>query len=121
MVLSSVGGFPEIAERGAAALVPPEDPEQPVKLALRIQRQGNRSIYGDITVTYISNGGESREVGRVQSVPVYTSITTRFFELPLTPPDDVELKAGRLEIVYEQSAFDRRKEPVVSKGKLDLP
>ena len=27
MVLSSVGGFPEIAERGAAKLVPPEDPE----------------------------------------------------------------------------------------------
>jgi glycosyltransferase involved in cell wall biosynthesis len=27
IVLSSVGGFPEIAERGAAALVPPEDPD----------------------------------------------------------------------------------------------
>jgi glycosyltransferase involved in cell wall biosynthesis len=27
MVLSSVGGFPEIAERGAAALVPSEDPD----------------------------------------------------------------------------------------------
>src|SRR6185312_6375342 len=27
LVLSSVGGFPEIAERGAARLVPPEDPE----------------------------------------------------------------------------------------------
>jgi glycosyltransferase involved in cell wall biosynthesis len=26
LVLSSVGGFPEIAERGAARLVPPEDP-----------------------------------------------------------------------------------------------
>jgi glycosyltransferase involved in cell wall biosynthesis len=27
IVLSSVGGFPEIAEQGAARLVPPEDPE----------------------------------------------------------------------------------------------
>jgi glycosyltransferase involved in cell wall biosynthesis len=27
LVLSSVGGFPEIADQGAAALVPPEDPE----------------------------------------------------------------------------------------------
>jgi glycosyltransferase involved in cell wall biosynthesis len=27
LVLSSVGGFPEIAERGAARLVPPEDPD----------------------------------------------------------------------------------------------
>jgi len=27
LLLSSVGGFPEIAERGAARLVPPEDPE----------------------------------------------------------------------------------------------
>jgi glycosyltransferase involved in cell wall biosynthesis len=27
LVLSAVGGFPEIAERGAARLVPPEDPE----------------------------------------------------------------------------------------------
>ena len=27
LVLSSVGGFPEIAEQGAARLVPPEDPE----------------------------------------------------------------------------------------------
>ena len=27
LVLSSVGGFPEIAEQGAARLVPPEDPD----------------------------------------------------------------------------------------------
>jgi glycosyltransferase involved in cell wall biosynthesis len=26
LVLSAVGGFPEVAERGAARLVPPEDP-----------------------------------------------------------------------------------------------
>ena len=29
LVLSSVGGFPEIAEQGAARLVPPEDPGMP--------------------------------------------------------------------------------------------
>jgi len=27
LLLSAVGGFPEVAERGAAQLVPPEDPE----------------------------------------------------------------------------------------------
>ena len=39
MVLSAVGGFPEVAEHGAARLVPPEDP---AALAAALARAGRR-------------------------------------------------------------------------------
>ncbi len=102
-------------------LEPGEKPEDPPRLVFHLYREGNRSIYGDITVTHVPEQGEPREVGRLRSVPVYTSVPSRLVRLPLTPPEDVELDSGRLEIDYQQSAFDRRDEGVVAKGKLALP
>jgi glycosyltransferase involved in cell wall biosynthesis len=48
LVLSSVGGFPEVAERGAARLVPPEDPgELAEALNELLADTGTRQALGD--------------------------------------------------------------------------
>lgn len=80
------------------------------QLHFTIERSGNISVYGDITVEHeAAPGAEPVTVGLVRGLAVYTPNTSRSFTLPLNPPEGTNLSQGRL-IIRFASGTDIRKE-----------
>jgi hypothetical protein len=65
-----------------------------------INRKGNISIYGDISVDHISDQGKVSRVATVAGVAVYTPNSLRRMTLKLGPSDDIDLSKGKLVIAY---------------------
>lgn len=83
-------------------------------LRFTIARNGNISVYGDVTVVYEAPGAEAVQIGVVRGLAVYTPNTSRNFNLPLTIPEGVDLNQGRITIRYSSSS-DPRKEVFAEK------
>lgn len=78
-------------------------------IELEMHRSGNRSVYGDFRAIFTSqNGGEPVTIGLVNGVAVYTPNTIRKFSLPLSIPQGMELKGGKLRILYLESGKDEK-------------
>lgn len=75
-------------------------PYDPPILSLQISRDGNRSVYGNITVTHVNADGQEHVVGRVDGVAVYIPTPLRWLDVLLKPPPGLTLKAGRLRVNY---------------------
>lgn len=84
-------------------------PNQQPQLHFTIKREGNVSLYGDITVTYVAPGAEPVQIGIVRGLAVYTPNRSRSFTLPLAIPEDLNLDAGQLFLRYTSSS-DLKKE-----------
>jgi hypothetical protein len=77
--------------------------EVPPQVELRIDRQGDRSIYGDVTVTHHPAGsGTPTVLSRIQGLAVYTPNAARTLRLELHVPDAVTLESGRLEVTFRE-------------------
>ncbi len=59
---------------------------EPATVSFALERTGNHSSYGDITVTFTPNGGKPKVVGILNGVSVYTPNTRRAISFPLSPP-----------------------------------
>jgi P pilus assembly chaperone PapD len=70
------------------------------RLSLAFNRTGNMSIYGDLSVDYISLQGKITRVGIANGVAVYTPNAIRRFQLNLTKDPQVDFKAGILRVIY---------------------
>lgn len=70
-------------------------------LSLDITRSGNRSVYGNFTVSYIAPGKAPKEIGKVNGISVYTPNTRRHFKFPLEDSEDINWHQGQLKIEYE--------------------
>ncbi len=84
------------------ALNSSENPGIPPVLSLRFNRRGDRSVYGDVVVTFKPDGGEDTEVGVVRGVAVFTPNLTRTLRISLRLPNGVTLRGGRLHVVYRE-------------------
>ncbi|HEY9116145.1 MAG TPA: fimbria/pilus periplasmic chaperone [Bacteroidales bacterium] len=69
-------------------------------LNLTFNRSGNMSVYGDVSVTYISPQGKETEVGIVKGIAVYTPGTVRRAQLPLDDNQGIDYKTGKIKVVY---------------------
>ena len=66
-----------------------------------LTREGNRSSMGDISVTYIPQGGAPQVIKVFRGVSVYRPTTRRFLSVPLDEmPKGLSLAHGSLDIVY---------------------
>jgi len=75
----------------------------PPSLSFSLRRGGERSIYGDVTVTFVATGGRpERVVGEIKGLAVYTSTEVRRVQMPLYPPAGVELEGGVLEVSFAE-------------------
>jgi len=74
---------------------------QPVISAV-FHRTGNRSVYSDLTATYIVPGKRPIQVGRVSGIAIYVPNALRRAKMPLTPPDGVRLSGGSLVLRYTE-------------------
>lgn len=87
-------------------------------LDMALNRTGNMSVYGDITVDHISPQGKTTRVGAANGVAVYTPNTTRKLRLNLINVPGVEYNAGQLKVTY--SASSDVKPAVLAQGELIL-
>lgn len=91
---------------GAAALTqlalqPAQAGKAPL-LAFLIQRSGNSSVYGDLSVMFTPRGGQSRLLAKAGGVAVYTPNPVRraMLALPLAP--GASLAGGELRLTYRE-------------------
>nr|NQU90935.1 fimbria/pilus periplasmic chaperone [Bacteroidota bacterium] len=79
------------------------DDGKPV-FSITINRIGDKSVYGDLTVDYVSPGGRSTEVGIVRGIAVYTPIPLRRFSMELQQFDDLDFTRGKLVVKYRNQS-----------------
>ncbi len=86
---------------------------------LIINRTGNISIYGDLTVEYVPVQGQSFQIGIVKGMGVYTNINRRNVSIKLRKAPGTNLQNGKLIVKYISN--DANKIPVVyAEGELYL-
>jgi P pilus assembly chaperone PapD len=89
-------------------------------LSFRLRRGGERSLYGDVTVTYVAADGRStRVVGEIKGLAVYTPNEGRRVQMPLYPPPGLELKGGTLKVRFAEPRETR--EAVQTEASVPLP
>ena len=72
------------------------------KLHIAINRSGNMSVYGNLTVTHISPEGKQTLVGAVKGISVYTPNEKRNLNFDLRETEGVSLKTGKLKVSYSE-------------------
>ena len=87
------------------------------KLNLTFKRTGNMSVFGDVTVNYISPDGKSSVVGIIKGLAVYTPNPIRYFHLELQKLPGVDYHKGKLHVVYSTQAEAK---PSVKLAEADL-
>lgn len=74
-------------------------------VSTKFNRTGDMSVYGDITVDYISSDNREIKVGSAKGVAVYTPTPVRQFEVKLNKLAGVNYNSGKLRVRYtDQSA-----------------
>ena len=88
-------------------------------LSFTIRRDGTRSAYGDLVVTFTPAGGSPLEVAKVSGVAVYVPNALRKNKLPIKLPEGLALKKGMLTLRY----LDRPEAggKVMAEAKLAVP
>jgi hypothetical protein len=70
------------------------------KLSMTINRSGNMSVFGDLTVDHVSPQGIITRVGVVNGIAVYTPNLIRRFQFTLKKVPGIDYKSGTLKIIY---------------------
>jgi len=95
-----------------------ENSPQP-KLVAKISREGNRSVYGDIEVSFSHKSGGHQLIGKLNGMAVYTPNTNRIISIPLKLPDNLSLEKGLLTLTYKQRQDESSS--TLASGTLELP
>jgi hypothetical protein len=100
-VIVRQGGTSAAVTLAGPHLLPTQTGKGPV-LAVDLQRTGDRSVYGDLVVTFAPNNGVAHEVGVAGGLAVYTPNDFRKIRMELHPQKGMELKQGTLRVVYRE-------------------
>lgn len=73
----------------------------PPTVRFTLQREGNMSTYGDVTIDYLPADGKPIRVGTANGLSVYTPTTRRHFSLPLNQVPGVDFQQGTLQVSYQ--------------------
>ena len=89
-------------------------------LSLQINRQGNKSTYGDFRVYFTPKGGVPMVIGRLNGVAVYTSINSRTLDIQLQIPPGFSLSNGEIHVTYLMPGKDE-KTGLIAESRLSVP
>ena len=70
------------------------------RIKMRCNRTGNISVYGDITVDYISPQGKVLHMANAKGVAIYTPNTYRYFECNLDKVPGADVHKGKILVTY---------------------
>lgn len=82
--------------------------------SFRINRSGNMSVYGDITVEHISAGGKVTVAGLAKGVSVYAPMPYR--EMQLVLGSGIDYRTGKLRVVYTAPALENKAQLAVAEA-----
>ncbi|NTW63473.1 MAG: hypothetical protein HGA46_05145 [Chlorobiaceae bacterium] len=88
-------------------------------LALTIEREGNRSTYGDLEAFWKAPGSKEVSVALIKGVAVYTPNAKRTMLLPLRHPRGSELHGGQLHVRYSEQV--NGEERVLAENQIAIP
>ncbi|VXC56092.1 Pili and flagellar-assembly chaperone, PapD N-terminal domain [Massilia sp. 9I] len=88
-------------------------------LALRFEREGTSSVYGDVSVTYTARDGKPVSLAQAGGIAVYTPNRVRQAALPLELPKGMQLSGGTIEVVYRDRPEAGGK--LLAQASLNLP
>lgn len=80
------------------------------RVVFNINRSGNKSAYGNLTVEYVPLKGKPIQLALANGVGVYTELEKRNFSMLLNLKEGVNLKSGKLVIRYLTPKEDGSKE-----------
>lgn len=83
-------------------------------------REGNMSVYGDVTVEYISPKGKITSVGFVRGIAVYTPTRKRQFRIDLSKAPGVNYHTGKLRVIYSAQADAKTKPDALAQAEIEL-
>lgn len=79
------------------------DPKQP-RVMFALNRSGNMSAYGDLTIDYISPSGQRTRAAEVKGLAVYTPLLKRKVRIDLDNTAKLNYHEGRIEVNYETAS-----------------
>jgi P pilus assembly chaperone PapD len=100
-VIVRIGDLP--ASLTLSALTLEKTEENRLLLQTTLNREGRKSVYGDLTADYIVPGAEPVNIGLVRGIAVYTPNTLRRFSMPLNVPEGIDLSNGKLVVRFSSS------------------
>jgi hypothetical protein len=77
---------------------------EPMSLAFEIDRIGDRSVYGDLVVTFTPKGGTPVEVAKAGGVAVYVPNALRRARMPLRLPEGATPSGGLVQVSFRERA-----------------
>jgi fimbrial chaperone protein len=77
---------------------------EPATISFEIDRSGDRSVYGDLTVTFTPKNGAPIEIAKAGGVAVYVPNALRRARMPLRVPEGVSLSGGSLRVSFRERA-----------------
>ncbi|NOR51399.1 MAG: fimbria/pilus periplasmic chaperone [Gammaproteobacteria bacterium] len=97
----------------------PSQENKPPSVSLRLQREGNQSLYGDIKVIFTPESGDERVVGRLNGMAVYPPNDYRNLTLRLSQLKDMDISNGSLTLLYSEPGKEGGKVLVQLKLRID--
>jgi hypothetical protein len=88
-------------------------------LAMRLERSGNRSIYGDLAVSFTPQGGAEQLIAKAGGVAVYTPNPSRRTKIPLQLPPGLSLAHGTFRVTYRERSEEGGK--LLAEAAIQLP
>lgn len=102
------------------SLVESEGRGRTATLRLRVDREGRRSVYGDLDVYYRAvAGGDPSLLHHMKDFVLYTSSDTRVLETELALPAGVVLNGGEIHAVYSEQSGQVRN--ILAERRIVLP
>lgn len=93
-------------------------PENQRVLKVTLNRSGNMSLYGDISVEHISEEGKVTKVGLIRGISVYTPNKIRNMKIKLEDTAGLNYQSGKLRVNYSTSAEEKSK--ILASAELSL-
>ncbi len=97
-----VGELPAAVSFSESGLRLESDPGAVPTLTLRLEREGKRSVYGDLSVNYIRPDLSSLQVAYLGGVAVYHPTPSRLFRIGLHLPDGMRFEGGELRAHFRE-------------------
>jgi len=96
-------GHPAAALARSRASILAQGPDGRPAVTFSLDRTGQRSLYGDLTVTHVNPLGHETQLYYGRGIAVYTPNPRRIFTI--TPPDErLDLRAGRVLVDYQETS-----------------
>lgn len=114
------GNLSATATLSEFSLTPAAEGKSTPELSFRINRKGDRSLYGDLVATYYpADQKKGVVVSQINLIAIYSPNASRTVAMRLTVPKDVELAKGRIEVTYTTPPPEGAK--LMATGELAIP